>query len=82
MPWVPRRAPPWGAPPYRATSRALPAFLVIVGMPLTYNIANGFALGFVAYPLIKLASGRGREVSPLVYILGIIFLAYFAFLRH
>jgi AGZA family xanthine/uracil permease-like MFS transporter len=63
-------------------TEALPAFLVIIGMPLTYNIANGFALGFVSYPLIKLASGRGREVSALVYVLGIIFLAYFIFLRH
>jgi AGZA family xanthine/uracil permease-like MFS transporter len=63
-------------------TEALPAFLVIIGMPLTYNIANGFALGFVSYPLIKLASGRGREVSALVYALGIIFLAYFIFLRH
>jgi AGZA family xanthine/uracil permease-like MFS transporter len=63
-------------------TEALPAFLVIIGMPLTYNIANGFALGFVSYPLIKLASGRGREVSVLVYVLGIVFLAYFIFLRH
>jgi AGZA family xanthine/uracil permease-like MFS transporter len=63
-------------------TEALPAFLVIIGMPLTYNIANGFALGFVSYPLIKLASGRGREVSALVYALGVIFLAYFIFLRH
>lgn len=67
---------------WKDPTEALPAFLVIVGMPLTYNIANGFALGFVAYPLLKLAAGRGREVSPLVYVLGIIFLAYFAFLRH
>jgi AGZA family xanthine/uracil permease-like MFS transporter len=63
-------------------TEALPAFLVILGMPLTYNIANGFALGFVSYPLMKLAAGRGREVSPLVYGLGVIFLLYFVFLLH
>ena len=63
-------------------TEALPSFLVIVGMPLTYNIANGFALGFVSYPLLKLAAGKGREVSALVYALGILFLAYFVFLRH
>ena len=63
-------------------TEAFPAFLVILGMPLTYNIANGFALGFVSYPLIKLAAGRGREVSALVYVLGVVFLLYFVFLRH
>ena len=63
-------------------TEALPAFLVILGMPLTYNIANGFALGFVSYPLMKLDAGRGREVSPLVYGLGAIFLLYFVFLLH
>jgi len=63
-------------------TEALPAFLVIIGMPLTYNIANGFALGFVSYPLMKLAAGRGREVSAIVYVLGGIFLLYFIFLLH
>ncbi|MBP7149182.1 MAG: NCS2 family permease [Acidobacteria bacterium] len=63
-------------------SEALPAFLVIVGTPLTYNIANGFALGFIGYPLLKLATGRAREVSPLMYVLGAVFLLYFIFLRH
>ena len=63
-------------------TEALPAFLVIMGMPLTYNIANGFALGFVSYPLMKLAARREREVSGLVYALGVIFLLYFIFLRR
>jgi len=67
---------------WKDPTEALPAFLVIVGMPFTYNIANGFALGFVSYPLMKLAAGRGREVSTLVYVVGVIFLLYFAFLRH
>jgi AGZA family xanthine/uracil permease-like MFS transporter len=67
---------------WKDPTEALPAFLVILGMPLTMNIANGFALGFVAYPLVKFASGRGREVSWLVYALGVVFLLYFIFLRH
>ena len=66
---------------WKDPTEALPAFLVIVGMPLTLNIATGFALGFVAYPIVKLASGRGREVTWLGYVLGAVFLAYFAFLR-
>jgi AGZA family xanthine/uracil permease-like MFS transporter len=67
---------------WKDPTEALPAFFVIVGMPFTYNIANGFALGFVSYPLVKLAAGRGREVSTLVYVVGVIFLLYFAFLRQ
>jgi len=63
-------------------TEALPAFLVIVGMPLTYNIANGFALGFISYPLLKLVTGRGREASWLVYVLGVLFIWYLAFRGH
>lgn len=67
---------------WKDPTEALPAFLVIVGMPLTMNIANGFAMGFVAYPLMKVAAGRGKEVSWLVYLLGVVFLLYFIFLRQ
>jgi AGZA family xanthine/uracil permease-like MFS transporter len=54
-------------------TEAIPAFLVIVGMPFTYNIATGLAFGFIAYPLLKLLTGRGREVGWLVYVLGVVF---------
>ncbi len=50
-------------------SEAIPAFLVIAGIPLTYSIADGLALGFVAYPLLKLLSGKGRQVPGLVYLM-------------
>ena len=52
-------------------TEAIPSFLVILGMPLTNSIADGLALGFVAYPLLKLLSGRGREVPALVYVLAV-----------
>ncbi len=55
-------------------SEAIPAFLVIVGIPLTYSIADGLAFGFISYPLLKLFGGRAKAASPLVYALGIIFL--------
>jgi AGZA family xanthine/uracil permease-like MFS transporter len=54
-------------------TESFPAFLVMVGMPFTGSIADGIALGFIAYPLIKLLSGRGGEVSRLVYALGVLF---------
>ena len=40
-------------------TEAVPAFLTLVGMPLTFSIANGLALGFISYPLIKVLAGRG-----------------------
>jgi AGZA family xanthine/uracil permease-like MFS transporter len=58
---------PWDEP-----SEAIPAFLIILGMPLTYSIADGLALGFIAYPLLKLCSGKGREVSVLVYVMAVL----------
>jgi AGZA family xanthine/uracil permease-like MFS transporter len=61
-------------------TEAIPAFLTMVGMPLTFSIANGLALGFVTYPLIKLLAGRGREVSPLVYVLAALFVVRYAYL--
>lgn len=56
-------------------TEGFPAFLVMVGMPFTGSIADGIALGFISYPLIKLLSGRGGEASPLVYLLGLLFVA-------
>lgn len=61
-------------------TESVPAFLTVVTMPLTFSIANGLALGFVAYALLKLLSGRGREVSPLVYVLAGLFVLRFAYL--
>ena len=54
-------------------TEAFPAFLVMIGIPFAWSIADGIAFGFVSYPLLKLLSGRGREVSWLVYVLGVVF---------
>jgi AGZA family xanthine/uracil permease-like MFS transporter len=61
-------------------TEAIPAFLTMLAMPLTFSIANGLALGFVTYPALKLLAGRGREVSPLVYALAVLFILRFAYL--
>jgi len=63
-------------------SEAVPAFLTVVGIPLAYSIADGLALGFVAYPLIKLLSGRGREVRWLSYVMAALLVVYFVFVRN
>jgi AGZA family xanthine/uracil permease-like MFS transporter len=62
-------------------SEALPAFLMMIGIPLCYSIADGLALGFITYPLIKLLGGRGREVKWLMYVLAAVLLAYFVLVR-
>jgi adenine/guanine/hypoxanthine permease len=58
-------------------TECFPAFLVIIGIPLSYSIADGIAWSFIAYPLIKLLGGRGREVSWITYLVGGLF-----FLRY
>jgi len=60
---------PWGD-----LTEIIPAFLTFFTMPLTYSIANGLAAGFVSYPLMKLFSGKWREVHPLLWILGGVFI--------
>jgi len=53
---------------------ALPAFLVLIGMPLTYSIADGMAMGFISYPLIKVFSGKAREVHWVMYLVALLFI--------
>jgi adenine/guanine/hypoxanthine permease len=62
-------------------SESISAFLVLVGIPLSYSIADGLALGFISYPIIKLFSGKGREIGWMTYVLAIVLLLYFIFIR-
>ncbi len=57
---------------------AIPAFLTIVLMPFTYSISVGIGAGFVAYALIKLVVGKPREIHPLMGLVAVLFLVYFA----
>jgi len=59
---------------------AVPAFLTIIAMPLTYSIATGIAIGFIFYPITMIMKGRIKEVHPMMYALGVIFIFYFIFL--
>ncbi|WAA09207.1 NCS2 family permease [Fervidibacillus albus] len=60
---------------------ALPAFLTILFMPLTYSIATGIAIGFIFYPITMAVKGRSKEINPIMWGLFIIFLLYFIFLK-
>ena len=61
---------------------AIPAFLTMMTIPLTFSIANGLAFGFCAYTLLKVLRGQGREVNWLVYGLTVLFIARFVYLRR
>ena len=54
-------------------TEGVPAFLTLVVMPFTYNIANGIAFGFVAYSLAKILTGRWRECPMIVYVFSVLF---------
>lgn len=61
---------------------ALPAFLTIISMPLTFNIATGFGFGFISYVGIKIFSGRYKDVNPLMCIIAICFAINFTLRLH
>lgn len=59
-------------------TEAIPAFLTLTVMPFTYSITNGIGAGFVTYVVLKLLTGRGREVKPLMAGAAVAFVVYFA----
>jgi AGZA family xanthine/uracil permease-like MFS transporter len=59
--------------PWEEADEAIPAFLTILTLPLTFNISYGIGFGFISYVLIKLARGKPGEVHPLLYIVALLF---------
>ena len=57
---------------------AIPAFLTIILMPFTYSITVGIGAGFVAYVLIKVVRGKSDQIHPLLWVVGGLFVVYFA----
>lgn len=60
---------------------AIPAFLTMLGIPLSYSIADGLALGLVSYPLVQLLGGRARRANWLMLLLAAVLAAYFLLVR-
>ena len=58
-------------------SEGFPAFLIIVMIPLTYSIVDGIAFGFIAYPFLKIALGKAKEVPVPMYIIASLFFVNF-----
>jgi adenine/guanine/hypoxanthine permease len=61
-------------------SEAFPAFLTLVATPLTFSIATGLSLGLLSFTFIKLGTGKYRVISPLIWVLSVLFLLRYAFL--
>lgn len=61
-------------------SEALPAFFTIAIMPFSYSIANGIAVGIIFYPIMKVATGKYKDVHPVMYILAVLFILRFILL--
>ena len=55
---------------------AVPSFLILTGMPLTYSISDGLALGLITYPICMLAAKRGKEVTPMMWVLFVVFIIF------
>jgi AGZA family xanthine/uracil permease-like MFS transporter len=63
--------------PWEETDEAIPAFLTILTLPLTFNISYGIGFGFISYVLVKLARGKPGEVHPLLYGVAALFVLAF-----
>jgi adenine/guanine/hypoxanthine permease len=59
-------------------SLVIPAFLTIALMPFTYSITNGIGAGVISYVVLRLAVGRRRDIHPLMWVIAVMFLVYFA----
>lgn len=62
---------------WKSIEHALPAFFIIVGIPMTYSITNGIGMGFISYCVIMLVQGRAREIRPLMWVAAAAFVVMF-----
>ena len=60
-------------------TESFPAFMTIIMMPFAYSIAEGIAFGMISYAIVKTLTGKAKEVSPLVYVLALVFLLRYIF---
>jgi len=61
-------------------TEAVPAFVTLLGTPLTFSIATGLSLGLISYTLVKVAAGKFRQVSPIIWILTVLFVLRYVYL--
>ncbi len=61
---------------------AVPAFLTLFMMPMSYSITTGVGVGFIVYPLLKIFRGKARQVHPLMYLFMVLFIIQLGFMGH
>lgn len=61
-------------------TEAIPAYLCVIAMPLMYSIAEGIAIGVISYVIINLICGKAKKITPLMYILAVLFICKYIFL--
>ena len=66
--------------PFEDFSEAIPAFVCIIVMPLTYSISNGILLGMITYVIMNMICGKFRKITPVMYILAVLFILKFIFI--
>ena len=61
-------------------TEAIPAYLCLIAMPLLYSISEGIAFGVIAYVVVNLVTGKAKKITPLMYILAVLFILKYIFL--
>ena len=61
-------------------TEAIPAYLCVLAMPLMYSIAEGIAVGVISYVLINVCAGKAKKITPLMYVLAVLFICKYIFL--
>ena len=61
-------------------TEAIPAYLAIIAMPLFYSISEGISMGIISYVLLNVAAGKAKKVTPLMYVLAVLFILKYIFL--
>lgn len=61
-------------------SEAVPAYLCLIAMPLMYSIAEGIAIGVISYVIINLVCKKAKKITPLMYVLAVLFICKYIFL--
>ena len=61
-------------------TEAIPAYVAVIAMPFMYSISEGISLGVISYVLLNLAAGKGKRITPLMYVLALLFILKYIFL--
>lgn len=67
--------------PFNDYCESIPAFICIVMMPLTYSISNGIMLGMISYVLLNMLCGKFKKITPIMYVLAVLFVLKFIFIK-